>query len=189
MSNTNEKEAIGKKALKKDRIIDLFWPDNIGYKWCSSVKMQKAGVDFTVYMPDGTERYVDLKVGIGPDYYMHKNDYNSEASYVSKPGIAVEILQNGVFTNCSYKMTDYMLYYTEDGYGRRWYLYSYEDIKALSVQYAKYRTMMDGARIWPKDKKYAVQVSFNKTGHYIKAEYDEMPVLGCFEEEYKNEPK
>ena len=82
--NTTDKEKVAEKAIKETRIFDIFFPDNIGYKKISQKKMQLAGVDYEIYLPNGETVYIDLKTGIGSDYSMKSEDFVQERRIIGR---------------------------------------------------------------------------------------------------------
>lgn len=147
MNTTQVKEAIAEKVIRQYRIFErmctLFGFEYQGHKKITTKLLQKAGVDYTVWYNDDKEMYVDLKTGIGHDYTQ---------------GIALELTQNGFFTNRKDKKTTYDLYFLYDEYGIRMYLIPYKKIHDICWDiYSR------------KDKStYEWHTSFNGTGEYIK---------------------
>ena len=167
-SKTCIKETRGDDAIKQYNIWDRFFPGNTGWKKVTDKKMQKAGVDYIIYGAHGEEMYVDLKTGIGDDY--------TDGGYAV---VAIEIYQNDWFTNTDHKMTDFMLYYTNDKYGERFFLYDYDDIKKVSEEHRKkliYKEDVD-MYTYKNEGSFQWHKSFNGTGIYIRMPFDYIPVL------------
>lgn len=108
------KEMIGEKYIIQNNVFKDFVENELhreynGYKKVTSVKMQRAGVDYIVYAGD-EELYVDLKSLVGPSYEK----------------IPLELTQNNIWTNTTSKMTDYHLYVVHDDYHhtRKWVPYA-----------------------------------------------------------------
>lgn len=142
---TNIKEAIAEKVIKDVKLFDficrLLGKEYNGYKKITSKLLQKAGVDYTLWVNEDEEINIDLKTGIGLDY---------------TKGIPIEINQNGFFTNRKDKKTDYDLYFLYDAYGIRIYFIPYKKIHDISWDV---RTK--------KETSYPLHKSFNGSGEYI----------------------
>lgn len=89
-------EMVGEEALKRDNIFDMFFPKNIGHKKETDFRLQKKGIDFTVWDENNKPIFIDLKVCIGPDYST----------------IPIETVQYGKATKV--RATDFFLYLTFD---------------------------------------------------------------------------
>ena len=166
---TTEKEKIAEKALKANKIFDIFFPGNIGYKKIITKKMQLAGVDYEVYMPNGETIYVDLKTGIGPDYSMKQEDYKTPHRIIGRqPALALEVYQYGLFTNTKGKLTDYFIYYIKDDYQEAFYLVPYVDVRNVCLKHKKTLSIVNGVAKETFNGEYTVYKSFNGTGDYIK---------------------
>lgn len=166
---TTEKEALAEKALKVNKIFDVFFPGNIGYKKITVKKLQLAGVDYEVYFPDDKVEYVDLKTGIGPDYSMKQEDYTSPHRIIGRqPALALEVYQYGQFTNTKSKMTDYFIYYLKDDYQEAFYLVPYIDVRNVCLKHKKTFKIENGIAKEVFNGEYTVHKSFNGTGDYIK---------------------
>lgn len=167
--NTTDKEKVAEKAIKETKIFDIFFPDNIGYKKITTKKMQLAGVDYEIYLPNGETVYIDLKTGIGPDYSMKPADFVEERRIIGRmPAVAVELYQYDIFTNTKGKLTDYFLYYIQDNFGAAFYLFDYDTIRNVSVEHKKKVVIENGKGKEVISGKYTPYTSFNGTGIYIK---------------------
>lgn len=173
---TNDKEEWGYKVLKRYNILEEFFGNIDGWKKERGKKNQKAGVDIWVYKENKTIA-IDVKVGIGADYSMKREDYLAEKineNYVGSKAGAVELYQYDFFTNTKYKLTDYMLYIIWDNNGLDFYLIDYDTIRKVSLMnrhhFEKY--MPDSTVTYKKvrepEAEYTEYESFNGTGIYVK---------------------
>lgn len=112
---TSATELLGEKIMKKFHILDILFPDNIGYNREHRRKWQKAGIDYWVHFDGKDDVTLDLKVNVGKDYNANYFDYNdfekaTELNLVGKKAIPLEIYQGMYFTNTVDKPCDYILY-------------------------------------------------------------------------------
>lgn len=190
--DTKEKEKIGEQLLRKEHLIDYFFPENIGHKKISTKKLQLAGVDYEVYLPNNEIVYIDLKVCIGSDYSMKAKDYVAPTRVSGRrTAIPLEIYQNGIFTNTKGKLTDYFLYIVIDDYGKSIWLVPYEKVRDICLKHRKTATYENGILKTKWNGTQTVYTSFNGTGQYIKVGAysisEKSKILGS-ENENHNEP-
>jgi hypothetical protein len=158
---TAKKEIIGEKVIKKYDLINRIFPENTGFKKVLSEKLQKCGCDYEVFF-NKESIYLDLKSLVGEDYDMKNKDYRDglEHDNQGKKGIALEIYQNGIFTNVN-KLTDYFIYTICDKDGIFYYPISYKKVVDICKKYIIHMGVV------PVNE-YTMYQSNNGTGLYIK---------------------
>lgn len=171
---TAAKELVGEAIIKRYDLWDMLFPNNVGYKAIRGKKLQKAGVDFEIFLEDGTSVYVDLKSNLGPDYHMTQKDIklNATPDQLNDMGLVIELYQNGIWTNSSSKLTDYQLHVTYQDDGIYFALVPYEYIMKEALKHKKtYKDYGEFCKVyWPGD--YVAHISNNGSGVYIKIPYD-----------------
>ena len=146
---TAMKELIGEKAIKRYNVWERLFPGYTSVKRCTSVKLQKSGVDFIV----DEDTFIDIKVDIGPNY---------------ENIIPVEIRQNKCFTMLSSKKTDYILHIIVDDFKRRAVLIDYQWLAKLAHKVAV-------CQVNHQEIPFQIFTSNNGTGEYIKLDYTTLP--------------
>jgi hypothetical protein len=153
---TNVKEAIAEKIIKENKIFEkicmLLGHEYNGYKKVTAKALQKAGVDYIIWIDEDKQINIDIKTGIGMDY---------------THGISIEITQNGYFTNRKDKQTDFDLYFLYDAYGIRIYLIPYKKIHDISWDVHT-----------KKDTSFQKHTSFNGSGQYIMYPPEDISTIG-----------
>ena len=162
-------EMCGDKYIKQEHLFDKLFPENTGYKKENRVKQQKAGCDYIVYMPNDEELYIDIKVCIGPNFNMVEDDYNdiSQAD-TTKKGVPIEIYQNGSFSFCKGKLTDYVLFIIMDNDGITYSLFSYDKIYEIAYAHRKQWDTRGGSATLINKGIMKWHRSNNGSGIYIK---------------------
>lgn len=168
LDRTNEKERWGDLAIKDRHLWDVLFPNNVGWKKITDKRTQKLGVDYKIFTSDG-EINVDIKVCIGNDY---------------TEGLPVEVYQRPIresdvpssytFTNRSSKLTDFMVYIVLDRSGFRVYNVPYQEIRRVSKQYMWHfeEVMTNKGLCYKCIKSPELCKSFNKTGYYVKYDFE-----------------
>lgn len=146
---TAMKEIIGEKAIKRYNVWERLFPGYTSVKRCTSVKLQRSGVDFII----DEDTFIDIKVDIGPNY---------------ENIIPVEIRQNKYFTMLSSKKTDYILHIILDDYKRRVVLIDYQWLAKLAHKVAVCQANH-------LEIPFQIFTSNNGTGEYIKLDYTTLP--------------
>lgn len=165
-----KKELIGEAYIKKEHIFDILFPNNIGFKKITNKKLQKAGADYIIFLPNDENVYIDIKSCIGKDYTMKTEDYVKPTRVIKgQDAIPVEIEQYGVFSNFSSKITDFILYLLFDESGMRYYLVDYHNvIVPISKEHKGKIVVKDGKAYKEQTGKYKWHFSKNGTGLFIK---------------------
>lgn len=160
---TAMKEMIGEGIIKKYNLFNVIFPDNIGYKKVTSKKLQKCGCDYQIFFQDKKSVFIDLKSLVGNDYDMVDKDYRDGGHHEhdeNTKGIALEIYQNGIFTNVN-KLTDYFLYTICDKDGISYCLISYKKVFDVCKKYIIHMGVVP-------INEFTMYKSNNNTGLYIK---------------------
>lgn len=164
-------EMCGDKYIKQEHLFDKLFPDNIGYKKETRKKQQKAGVDYIIYMPDGEEVYVDIKVCIGQNYDMQQDDYNTlfrDSYKENEKGVPLEIYQNDIFTYSKGKLTDYVVFIIMDKDGITYNSIQYGTIRNIALAHKRVLDTRGGTATWVNKGKMKWRKSNNGSGVYIK---------------------
>ena len=164
MDRTVEKEHWGDEAIKDSHLWDTLFPNNVGWKKITAKKEQKLGVDYKIFLADGKEVNVDIKVCIGMDYP------TIPLEIYQRPSRESDTPNSYVFTNRSSKLTDYMLYLILDKNGFRYFNIPYEIIHETSKKFKWHfeEVMTNKGLCYKCIKPTELEKSFNGTGYYVR---------------------
>ena len=135
---TSFKELVGDAYIRREGLFRFLFPGLVRFEKITNEDEQKSGIDYKVYLKDGTVKNVDLKSLIGPNYKQ----------------CVIELSQNGIWTNTPEKKTDYVLYVVHDKNHTAYKMVSYKDVLEESLKYKDFQSEK-------------IKTSFNGTGKYI----------------------